>query len=343
MVNILIAVLVFGFLILIHEFGHYITARIFKVSIKEAAIGMGPKLISRKAKKTGIVYSLRLFPIGGFVSMVGEDEASDDAGALNRKPVWQRLIITVAGAAMNFLLGIILMCILAGMAQSIGSTTIYSFQTEDAKTQQEGLMAGDKIVKIGNKNVHIATDLVYTVMHDATEPVDVTVIRDGERIVISDVEFPTTVSSSLLIGTVDFYVVGLQKTPVNVVRQAYYQSCSSIRMIWDSFGDLLSGKYGVEEVSGPVGVTSAIGDAAEEGAYDLLYLCALISLNLGIVNLLPLPALDGGRVLFLLIELVRRKPVKPEIEGYVHFAGIVLLMVLMVLITFKDVFQLITK
>lgn len=331
-------------LIFIHELGHYLMARRFHVTIKEFAIGMGPRLISRTSKKTGIAYSLRLLPIGGFVSMAGEDESSEDAGALNNKPVWQRLLITSAGAIMNILLGLILMGAVVLTSQSLGSTTIHSFQSEnpeDSSTYVSGLREGDKIVKIGGTSVHVATDMVYEIMHDATKPIDVTVKRDGETITISDVEFPTVVSSGVTFGTVDFFVYSMAKTPLNIVKQAFWQSMSSVKMIWESLIDLVTGKYSIKEMSGPVGVTTAIGEAADEGTTDLLYLCALITLNLGIFNLLPLPALDGGRIVFQLVELVRGKPIKPEIEGYVHFAGIVLLMLLMVIVSFNDVMRLI--
>ena len=335
---ILLAVLFFGFIIFFHELGHFIFAKLFKVQVNEFAMGMGPTLF--KFKKGATKYALRLFPIGGFVSMVGEDEESDDDNALNRKPVWQRMIITAAGAIMNLLIGIILPCILVISSKTLGSTTIFRFQNDDSTTMQSGLQVGDTITKINNTSTHILNELYYAVMREGTEPVDVTVIRNGEKLVIEDVVFPTIVDSGATFGNIDFYVLAEEKTFGSVIKQSFYQSVSSIRMIWLSLFDLVTGKYGVEQMSGPVGVTSAISEAEQAGSYNILYLSALITLNLGIFNLLPLPALDGGRMVFLLIELIRGKPIKPEYEGYVHFAGIVILMLFMVFITYKDILKL---
>lgn len=301
---------------------------------------MGPKILTKTSAKSGTVYSIRLFPIGGFVSMKGEDEASDDINALNRKPVWQRAIIVSAGSLTNLIVGILVMSVLVISSKSLPSTTIYSFAEENALTYQSGLRADDKIVKINNSSVHIANDLVYEIMHNAIEPVDVTVIRNGEKIVIPDVEFPTITEQGTKFGTVDFYVQPEARNLQNILKHSFYRSFSTIKMIWESFFDLFSGRYGFEQVSGPIGVTEAIGEAAKSSMPDLVYISVVISMNLGIMNLLPFPALDGGRILFLLIEVIRGKPVKPEIEGYVHFAGIVVLMGLMIVIAFKDIFAL---
>ena len=337
--TILIAVLIFGALILIHELGHYLTARLFHVKILEFSIGMGPKAISRVSGKTGIRYSLRWLPVGGYVSMEGEDDASSDENALSRKPVWQRMINTAAGSFMNLLLGVILTAVMVVSARSLGTTTVFRF-AEGAATQQAGLQIGDTICKIGRTRVHVAYDLRYAVMRNGAAKTDVTVLRDGNRIVLQDVVFPSEVSGGVAYGMVDFSVTGEEKNPISVLKHVFYESMTSVRMIWDSLLDLVRGKVGVDQVSGPVGVTEAIGEAAKEGSYNLLFLTALIALNLGIFNLLPLPALDGGRIVFQLIELIRGKPVNPKYEGYVHFAGLVLLMLLMILVTFKDVWGL---
>jgi len=342
-IKIVLALIVFGVLIFIHELGHYLTARMFKVAIKEFSIGMGPKLISRPSKKTGIVYSVRALPIGGFVSMVGEDEESFDENALNRKPVWQRMIINVAGAFMNLLLGVLIMSVLVVSSPSLGSTTISRFTGANALSEQSGLKVGDTITKVGKTNVHISYDLVYEIMQKGTEPLDITVIRNGEKTVIEDVVFPTMSDSGVLFGKADFKVTTEDKTIVSVAKHAFYQSFASIKLIWQSLIDLVTGKYGVEQMSGPVGVTTAIGEAVDSGSTDLAYLAALISLNLGIFNLLPIPALDGGRLVFLIIELIRRKPIKPTYEAYVHFVGIVVLMLLMLFVTYNDIVKLFTK
>lgn len=336
---ILIALLVFGIMIFVHELGHYTMARIFHVTIREFALGMGPKLLTKTSKKTGIAYSLRLFPIGGFVSMAGEDEISDDEGSLNKKPVWQRMLITVAGAVMNLLLGFLIMCVLVCTSQNLGTTTVLEFK-EDAVSAQSGLEVGDEILKIGDRRVHIADDLVYAIMHDAAEPVEMTVRRNGETVVLPEVEFPTTTESGHVFGMYDFRVFSEQKNIGSVLYHTFYRSANTVTMIWESLIDLVTGRYGVGDLSGPVGVTGAISTAAQSGMPSLANMFVFISINLGVFNLLPLPALDGGRLVFQLIELIVRKPVNPVIEGYIHFAGIVLLMLLMVVVTFQDILKL---
>lgn len=301
---------------------------------------MGPKLISKRSKKSGILYSVRAFPIGGFVSMAGEDEESGDVNALNRKPVWQRMVITVAGAAMNLIIGFILMTVVVITSTSIGGTTILRFAEDNALSEQSGLMIGDEIVKVGDTRVHIASELAYEIMRNGVEPLDITVRRDGELVEIKDVQFPTIIEQGIQFGMTDFIVLAEEKTFGNVIEQSFYRSISTVKMIWQSLIDLITGRYGLEQMSGPVGVTAVVSEAAKSSFTDYLYLVVVITINLGIFNLLPLPALDGGRLIFQIIELIRRRPVKPEFEGYVHFVGIVLLMLLMVVITFKDVMNL---
>ena len=333
---IVLSVAMFGALIFIHEFGHYTAARAFGVSIREFAIGMGPMLVSHVSKKTGIRYSLRALPIGGYVSMVGEDEDSDEPGAFNKKPVWQRMIITAAGAVTNIVLGFLIMTVLVIGTETLGGTRIAQF-FENSTTQQCGLLENDEILKLGKTRVHVATDLVYTIMHDGKEPLDVTVRRDGKTVVVPDVVFPTFTESGHTFGDRDFYVYAVEKTPGEVAKQALWQSVNTVEMIWESLIDMVAGEYSVKDMSGPVGVTEAISTAAEEGTSSFVYMMVFITINLGIMNLLPLPALDGGRLFFQLLECIRRKPVNPVIEGYIHFAGIVILMLFMAFVTVQDI------
>ncbi len=343
--SIIIAIFVFGLLIFIHEMGHYLTARMFNVTVLEFAIGMGPKLFSWRGKKTGTVYSLRLLPFGGFTSMEGEDapeDASDDPNALSKKPVWQRFIITAAGSLSNLIIGIILMTALVIFTEQLGSTVIYDFVPaegmEMAQSESEGLMRDDRIIAIGGEKVYTANELAYEIMRRGVEDVDVTVMRGGEKLVISDVTFPTTVSDGILFGDLDFVVYGEERTFVSVAKHAFWRSQMTIEMIWESLFDLISGRYGVEAVSGPVGVTEVLGEAAKTGFSDLIYMAVVLSMNLGIMNLLPIPALDGGRIVFLFIEFVRGgKRVDPEAEAMIHFFGIVVLLIIMVLVAFKDI------
>ena len=337
---ILLTIVTLSLLILIHETGHFMMARAFGVTVREFAIGMGPKLISHKSKKNGIVYSLRAFPIGGFVTMAGEDEDSEDENALNKKPVWKRMVITAAGAVMNIILGIILMLVVVTSSPRICGTTVLRFAENGALSDKSGLMIGDEILKVENARVHTASELAYEIMRNGTEPLELTVKRNSEKIVLENVTFPTIVSGGIKYGLTDFNTAEEEKTVGNVLEQTYFRSISTIKMIWQGLLDLVTGRYGFDQVSGPVGVTGAVSEAAKSGTINYLYLVGVITRNLGIFNLLPLPALDGGRLLFQIIELIRRKPVKPELEGYVHFVGIILLMLLMVAVTFKDVMNL---
>ena len=308
------------------------------MSIKEFAIGMGPRLIKKTSEKTGIVYSLRAFPIGGFVSMVGEDEESEDENAFHKKKVWQKLIITAAGPAVNIIFGIIVMSIYIATSAQLGSTTVSYFPENSAVSVESGLQVGDKIVEVDGHSVHIYSQMSYEIMRRGVEPIDLTVERDGETVVIKDVVFPTIVEKGTTFGSVDFAVAPLDKTFGNVVKESFYQSVNTIKMIWESLFDLIRGRYSIDAVSGPVGAAQALVETGTEyGFMDFLYLGVVISINLGVMNLLPLPALDGGRIIFLLIEAVRRKPLKIEVEGYINFAGLVILLLFSAFIILKDV------
>lgn len=338
--TVIYAVLIFGGMVFLHEFGHYLFARIFHVTIQEFAIGMGPRLVKRTSKKTGITYSIRLFLIGGFVSMDGEDSESDNPNAFCKKPAWQRLIITGAGACMNIITGVVLSLCMVLSSSLLGTTIVARFPDgESAASYQSGLRPGDEIRYVGNTRVHTDTELTYEITRQGTEPLRFRVLRDGQEQTIT-VTFSTEEEKGVSYGVRDFQVYGVEKTVGGVLRYTWYQSRSSVKMIWQSLGDLITGRYGIEAVSGPVGVTGVIGQAASVSATSLLYLCALISMNLGIFNLLPIPALDGGRMFFQLIEIVRRKPVDPKHEGYVHAVGMVVLLAFMALITFKDIVSL---
>ncbi len=333
---VLIAVLIFGLLILIHEGGHFLFARLFGVTVREFSIGMGPAILSRTSKKNDIKYSLRLIPFGGYVSMVGEDEDSDDPNAFHKKKVWQRIVVTAAGAAMNILSGVLVMAILIASASSLASTVVHSFR-EEAVSVTAGLQENDRILKVDGVRVHTGDELVYEVMRRGVEPIDLTVLRAGKTLVLSDVTFPIMKESGTTFGTLDFYVYSEEKTVGSVFTHVVSRSWSTIKMVWESLFDLLTGRYGIESVSGPVGVNQVMTDAAKSGVADVAYLAVVISMNLGVMNLLPLPALDGGRLIFLIIEGIRRKPLSRKVEGYIHFAGFVILMILMAVIMVKDV------
>lgn len=342
----LLTVLVFGVLIFVHELGHFIAARAFKVKVNEFAIGMGPAIFSRKSKRSGTLYSLRLLPIGGYNSMEGENEESEDDGAFCSKPAWQRMIIVVSGGLMNLLLGIILMLIIVLCMEKYPSTHIHSFYDYESETYVDeyyGLQKDDEIIRINGKKVHIGDEVSYMIFSYGAEPVDVTVKRNGQVKVIENVQFPVGETGGIKYGVRNMRYYAEKKNFGNTVKQAFYGSTNSMVQILDSLKGMVTGKYGFNEISGPIGVGDALGDAAAMGAESFLMLTVLLAMNLGIFNLLPFPALDGGRLVFLIIEAIRRKPVSRNVEAGVHSVGMLLLLGLVFVVAFKDVFMVIRK
>lgn len=331
---VILAIFVFGFMIFIHELGHFMFAKLFKVAINEFSIGMGPKILSKKGKD-GVSYSLRALPFGGYVAMEGEDSESENPNAFNKKAAWKRFIIVIAGATMNLLIGVIIMTALTASTPRFGTTIISSFQ-ENAISDNY-LQVNDKIIKVGNTKVHTASELSYEIMRKGNEPVMLTVERNGTVLTIDNVVFPQMTNEGVVFGSIDFKVFGEERTFATVVKNSFYSCKSTIKMVYDSLFDLIKGRYGVEQISGPVGVTGAITEAAKDGSYSFFYLVVVISMNLGIFNLLPIPALDGGTLLLLLIEMIIRRPIPQKIEYAIKAAGFVAMIGFAVLITFKDV------
>ncbi len=334
---ILLALLVFGFMILFHELGHFLFAKLFKVEINEFSIGMGPKLFSKKGKD-GVQYSLRLFPIGGYVAMEGEGEESENPNAFYKKPAWQRFIIVIAGALVNLLVGALIMTILTISSPYYGTTIIAEFK-ENSVSQEYGLEVGDEIIKVGNTKVHTYDELSYEIMRIGYEPVDITFIRDGE-VYIKEITFNTTTSEGIFIGKMDFIVLGEGRSFSSVCKNAFYSTKSAIKLVWDSLIDLVVGRYGFEHLSGPIGVTGAISQAAQISPYSFFYMIVIISMNLGVFNLLPIPALDGGTLVFLIYEMIFRKPVPRKFESISKAITMVLLLLLVMVVTFKDIINL---
>lgn len=339
----MIAVLVIGFLTLIHELGHFVFARIFKVPVLEFALGMGPKLFSWRGKKSGTLYAIRLLPIGGFVSMDGEEGESQNPNAYNNISPWKKIAITAAGPIVNIIFAFILMLVLVVSSSTLISTTVGGF-AEDSLSESK-LEIGDKIIKVGSTAVHTGEEVAYEVMYQGYKAIDITVIRDGKEIVLKDVVFPTVKESGALFGNVDFKLYTLNSienvTAFDYISQAAYRTGSTFKMIWDSLGGLISGRFGVSALSGPVGITEVVGEAAQTSIYSLVYLVVVISMNLGVFNLLPIPALDGGHIVFHLMDgIAGRKVVKKELEDKIHTVGILILFAFMILISIKDVFTL---
>ncbi len=455
--SIIYAILIFGVLIFIHELGHFIVARLCGVKVLEFAIGMGPKLFSWKGKKKGTVYSLRAFPIGGFVNMLGENgmevvqgdngEGKDAPAMFREKPsddpedtrpvneewqeltpelekqaycnqsVWRRILISIAGPAMNIILGILLMLVMVLVqGENAAATTVvagfhvqytaeeaqYGFETNDnlysvngkrllsyaefegivkdaggkeiTVTVQRlndegtnydmidipvtlsegdlklfegslsngcGLMIEDEIIKVNSTRVHTYDELSYEIMNQGYKPLKLTVLRNGEKVVLKDVVVPSREDQGIVFGEMDFLIYRESEFNfVTVLKHTWFRSLSTVKMVYDSLFGLFSGRYGVEAVSGPVGITKVVGQAAEYGFVPVLNLIVIISINLGVMNLLPIPALDGGHIFIYLIEVVRRKPMKRELEGIINLVGLVLMLALAVLVAIKDIIAL---
>lgn len=340
----LVAILFFGLLISIHELGHFTFAKLFKVKVNEFALGMGPAIFKKKKGET--TYALRLLPIGGYVSMEGEDEESTDENAFNRKKVWQKLIIVAAGAIMNLILGVVIVATCLSMDDLVGTTKILQFE-ENAKSQQTGLQVGDQILEIDGHRVFSDMDISFLMTRSDDGKFDMIVRRDGEKVELEDVTFKTYKQDGYTLITYDFTILGKETTFFNVLGTAVKQTVSITRLVWLSLFDLVTGKFGLSDLSGPIGTVNILANVtssaveSKENLVSALNLMAFVSINIGVFNLLPLPALDGGRLFFLLIEGIRRKPIKPKYEGYIHGAGLALLLLLMVAVTFNDIVNLI--
>lgn len=335
----LVAILIFLVLIVIHEFGHFIAAKAVGVRVNEFAVGFGPKLFSKKLGETK--YALNLIPLGGYCAMEGEDEDSGDSRAFCNKSAWRRLIIVVMGAIFNLILGLILIAFVLAPQSRFTTTTVAEFG-ENAVSSQYGLEVNDKIVEVDGRRIFSTYDLSYAFTNIDDGTIDLTVVRDGEKVRLKDVKFATKEADGITYLTVDFYVYGQEKTVGSFIKNTVQTALSYCAVIWRSLIDLITGKYGISAMSGPVGVTAAIGNAAKQSLSSLLPIMALITINLGIFNLLPLPALDGGRVLFILFEMIFRKPVPQKYETLVHGIGFALLIAFMLIITAKDIWSLFT-
>ncbi len=338
---IIFAILFFGLIIISHELGHFSLARLFKVKINEFSIGMGPAILKKKGKETQ--YSLRLLPIGGFVSMEGEDEDSKDERAFCNKPVWQRFLIVMAGAVINIILGMVLLAVLISQQNLVGTTQIHSFK-EGSQLEASGLQPKDVIKEINGRHVFSDNDISYLMFTDEDGKMDFVVERNGEKKEIKNVSFTTVEENGETRIVYDMTIVGVDKTILSVASAACRQTVSVARMVWMSLGDLVTGKYGLKDISGPIGTVGFIAESVEQSqeATDysgLINIMAFITINIGVFNLLPVPALDGGRLFFMLIEMIFRKPVPAKYENWIHAAGLILLLAFMAVVSFSDIFK----
>lgn len=343
---IIIAVLLFELIVLIHEGGHFVTAKLSGVKVNEFALGMGPKLFSFTKGETK--YSLRLLPIGGYCSMEGEDDESDNPRAFCNKPTWKRIIIVVAGAFMNIVLGLLMTLVIVLQQPNYASTTIAAFP--EGSVTAQNLQVGDKLESIDGYAIWNSRDIVFAIGTTQTFEPNIKVKRDGQTVDLGNVPLYTYDNNGEESIALDFYVEEVDKNFFSVCGETVGQTVSTVRMVWSSLIGLITGKFGFNDMSGPVGVASAITTVASQGlesgfldaVNNILYVMMILTINLGIFNLLPIPALDGGRLLFLLIELVRRKPIPQKYEGVIHGVGFALLMVFMLVVTFNDIVRVIT-
>lgn len=344
LLTIVAAVLIFSVIIFVHEFGHFIAARIFGVTVHEFAIGMGP-VLWKKQGKGETVYSVRAIPMGGFCQLEGEDEESDSPGAFNNKKPIPRIVILVAGVVMNLLLGFVLvlglMTTSAVMNDGLTSTVVE--KVDPNSSAAAFLEPGDRIVGVNGKRVNIQRDLSFELSRIGKQKATLTVERGDERFTEEFVPMEMTYEDGSKGYLVGFNIAIQPVTVWGVLRESFFQTVWMGKLVFVSLGMLLSGEAGMQDMSGPVGVVSAMNTVAQSGLLPLLYFAAFLAVNIGLMNLLPLPALDGGRIIFVLIELIFRKPVPRDKEGWVHFVGFALLILLMVYVTWNDIVRLFSR
>lgn len=328
----LAAIFIFMLVILVHEFGHFAVAKLVGIKVNEFSIGMGPKILQKDKGETK--YTLRLLPIGGYVSMEGEDEDSNDERSFQSAPVVSRIGVIAAGAIMNFILAIVVFSIVTFM---IGNpTNTVDAVIENTPAEIAGIQVNDKIVKVNEKNINSWEDVIENISTlDEGEVLNVEVLRDGkiEKMKLETIKY----EESVIIGVQP----RVEKSLITSIKGGFTKTYFTLISIVDVFKMLFTGEIGSEALSGPVGVISGIGEATKMGFVYVLIIMGMISVNLGFFNLIPIPALDGSRLMFLLIELVRGKPIDPEKEGRVHFIGFLFLISLMLLVTYKDIVTLI--
>lgn len=343
---VLLAIVMLGVIVTVHEFGHYVVGRLCGIGIVEFSVGFGPRLLGWKRK--GIQYSLRAIPLGGYCAFVGEDEENDDPRAMNNQPVWKRFLTVLAGPAMNFVLAFVVCAIMLNAYFIAETYPVVDQVMAGMPAESAGLMAGDKIVEVNG--VEITTDsagvsqMISTIQSgDLAKPIDVVVERDGARRSFAMTAVPVTSED----GSATRYQIGIvfssrTFTFLESIREAGGYMVETTGQMLESLKNLIFKGEGLDDTAGTVGIIAVVAQRAREGMYMVLWLMFIISLNLGIMNLLPIPALDGGRLLFLIVEAIRRKPIPPEKEGMVHAAGMVLIFGLFIVLTYHDIVKLVS-
>jgi regulator of sigma E protease len=330
---ILIAILFFEIIIIIHEGGHYAAARLMGIKVNEFSVGMGPKVFSFTRGDTK--YSLRWILFGGYCAMEGEDGDSEDENSFAKKSVPRRIFVVVAGAAMNLLLGLIIVLVIISSQELVGTTQIARFD-EDAPSQACGLQAGDTIKSIDGMRVYTSNDIMTGLSRCSDGNVEVVVVRDGKEQKYN-IEFDMEEYEGRQYVKMDFWIRGVEKTFGNVLAQTGKEFLSYARMVFLSVHDIIAGKYGLSDISGPVGAVSVVSDSVKTSALSALRIMALLTINIGIFNLFPIPALDGWRLFILIGEGITKKKLPQKLEYAINAGGLVVLLGLMTVVTFSDI------
>lgn len=351
MLYILLAILIFGILIMTHELGHFLTAKLFGVRVNEFSICMGPAIVQKTIGET--TYALRCIPVGGYCAMEGEDEESEDPRAFTSAKPWKRAIILAAGSAMNFLTGLLVLVVMYSAVAGFSVPKIIDFYPDCPYQSEDGLMVGDELYKIDGKRVYLYSDVSMLMDRNRTGVFDLTIKRDGHKIELKDYAMEKQAyeqENGQVVYLYGLYFGHEEKTVGTVLKNAWYTALDFARMVWLSLSDLVKGFVRVDDMSGPVGIVSVIAETgktsetAAAAALNIAYLGAFIAVNLAVMNMLPVPALDGGRIFFLvitwLLEKIIRRKIDPKYEGYIHAAGMVLLLSFIAFITFKDIWKL---
>ena len=350
--SILFAILLFSILIFIHELGHFVAAKLSGVQVNEFSVFMGPALWKKQVGET--LYAIRLIPIGGYCAMEGEDGGSENPRSFSVAAWWKKLIILVAGAAMNFIIGVILMIIVyLPISGEIAVPVIKSFEAYATVNGEQGLRVGDEIIEVDGEKIFVYSDFAMILSLNEGDVHDLVVRREGKKVALKDFymerhEVAQADGSSRMLFGMNFATRTLNFG--NKLTYAWNQSMNTVRMVRLSLQMLFTGKAGFSDMSGPVGIVSqmsAVAEASEtwvDALLNLLYFGGFIAINLAVMNLLPIPALDGGRIVGVLItsavEALTHKKIDPKYEGYLHGAGMILLLGLMAVIMFKDIFVL---
>lgn len=332
---IIIAILLFEVIILVHEGGHFIAARLMKIKVNEFSIGMGPKLFQFNRGETK--YTLRLILFGGYCSMEGEGQESEDSNSFDKKGVLQRIFVVVSGAVMNLILGFIVIAIVVSSGSLVGTTTIAKF-TDDSVSSAT-LQTGDKIKSIDGMRVYCSTDVTTGLSRSADDTLEIIVERDGEAKTL-DVKFDMESEKGTQFIRMDFWLLGTEKTFFSVAKETALEFLSYTKMVFLSVHDLIVGRYGVSDLSGPVGAVGVVSSAVKTSLNSMFRIMALLTINIGLFNLFPIPALDGWRLFLLVFEGITKKKLPSKWEWMINAVGLALLLALMCFVTFSDITKL---